>query len=91
MEIHRKYWYTVDGKTYPDESSMVAKLLDENMLFVNGREYVCVDGKKKEETLVLFLNCNDSFVPAADAESLSLEELPKLFSLYEKKGDVCSP
>ena len=70
---------------------MVAKLLDENMLFVNGREYVCVDGKKKEETLVLFLNCNDSFVPAADAESLSLEELPKLFSLYEKKGDVCSP
>jgi len=84
----RKYWFDIDGKKIPNEESMLAKLLDEGPLFCNSRTYLDLDDKTpKEETIVVFYNCNDVFVPAADAISLTLSELPDLFEKYEKMGD----
>ena len=65
---------------------MLSRLLADGVLFCNSREFVCPRLKEaKEETIVLFININDCFCPAADAECLTLTELPTLFSLYEDK------
>jgi hypothetical protein len=87
MDNKRTYRYNIDGKIVPDHENMLAKLLDDGILFCNSRKYVewMVD-IVREETIVLFVNCNDTFFPAADAESLTLTELPILFSLYESKS-----
>ena len=83
----RQYWLTVEGKDYPDHEAMIARLLDEGILFCNSRKVLDINGKVEPETLVLFLNCNDCFVPASDAECITIEELPELFKLFEAKGD----
>lgn len=89
-----KYWFDIDGKKVPDHEAMVAHLLEENVLFVNGRRYVSnekTNELSKNETLVLFLNCNDVFAWAcADAEDVSYDELPELFRLYEVNS-YCGP
>lgn len=84
--IENEYWFVIDGERVPNEESMLAKLLDEDILFCNSRKFLDpFTNEVTEETIVLFLNCNDCFSPAADAECLTLEELPSLFSLYEEK------
>lgn len=87
-----KYWFDIDGKKVPDHEAMVAHLLEENVLFVNARRYVSnekTNELSKNETLVLFLNCNDVFAwGCADAEDVSYSELPELFKLYEA-DDKC--
>ena len=84
--IKNKYWFIIDGKAVPNEEAMLSKLLDDDVLFCNSRQYVCkFVGKIKEETIVLYINVNDCFCPASDAEGLTLTELPKLFQLYEDK------
>lgn len=83
--IESPYWFNVDGKAVANEEAMLSRLLVDNILFCNSRKYVCLDGHIKEETIVLFINVNDCFAPAADAESLTLAELPTLFRLYEDK------
>jgi len=86
--IENEYWYVIDGQRVPNEESMISKLLDDNILFCNSRKFLDpFSNEVREETLVLFLNCNDCFVPAADAECLTSQELPDFFSLYEKLGD----
>jgi hypothetical protein len=86
--IENEYWFVIDGKRVPNEESILSKLLDENILFCNSRKFQCPFSKEvTEETIVLFINCNDCFAPAADSECLTLEELPVLFSLYEKIED----
>lgn len=86
--IENEYWFVIDGKRIPNEESMLSKLLDEDILFCNTRKFQEPFTKEcKEETIVLFLNCNDCFVPASDAECLTHHDLPELFSLYEKIGD----
>ena len=89
-----KYWFDIDGKLVPDEEAMVAHLLEENILFVNARRYVSnekTNELSKNETLVLFLNCNDVFAWAySDAEDVSYDELPELFKMYEANTD-CGP
>ena len=67
---------------------MVAALLTNDVLFVNSRKYVeefYNPPKIQEETLVLFLNCNDVFAWAcADAEAVSVKDLPELYKYWLK-------
>ena len=74
-----------NGTILPNEEEMLAKLLQEGILFCNSRKYLDLDDKTvNPETIVLFVNCNDVFAwGCADAESLTLEELPGLFKLFE--------
>ena len=84
MSDDRTYWYNINGKQVPDEENMLSKLLEDGVLFCNTRKYVEINTSTiREETIVLFINCNDTFYPAADAESLTTDDLPILFSLYE--------
>lgn len=83
----RNYWIDIgDGKKEPDNEAMVAKLLDDGVLFLNSRKYYCEHAKGlMPETLVLFVLCNDTFAwGCADAEEVTTEELPKLFEMHEK-------
>lgn len=88
--MNRTYWHNIDGVKYPNAEAMLARLLDEDLVFCNSREYFGLKGEKEPETIVVFLNCNDCFVPASDAESVTIDELPNLFTLFEKKGDYGS-
>ena len=74
----RTYYYTIDGKQVPDEESMAAYLLDEGILFVSG---AATDYNNKK-CIGLCININDYFCPGSDAESVTYEELPILFELY---------
>jgi len=71
-----------------DEEYAVAELLKANVLFLNSRKYYCnYDKKLQPETLVLFLNCNDTFAwGCADAEEVKSSELEELYKLYKKYG-----
>ena len=71
-------------KKFPMKKQCYLKLLDDDVLFCNSRKYIDLDGKIIcEETIVIFLNCNDVFAGCADAESITLKELPELFKLIE--------
>lgn len=89
--IQRAYWYDINGKKEPDENSMLAKLLDENILFANSFAYAYSDGVLRGRTITLFVLCNDVFAWAtADAEDITIEELPQLFEMYEKNPKCAS-
>ena len=77
----RTYYYNINGKMEPDYESMCAYLLDESILFVTS----AVDKCDKQECIGLFININDYFVPASDAESVTYDELPKLYDLYKSR------
>lgn len=87
-EEDRQYRFYYKDEVYINEEEMLARLLREDILFANSREYFCPCSKtKKEETIVLFVNLNDVFWWAtADAESIALDELPELFSEWEKNN-----
>ncbi len=63
---------------HADVESMVAFLLDESILFV-GNDYG--DG-----TINLYININDYFAPAADAENLPTCDIAKFFEMYRRDG-----
>lgn len=43
----------------------------------------------EEETIVLFVNCNDLFYwGCADAESITVDEVPELYRTWKKEGCV---
>ena len=77
----RTYYYNIFGKMEPDYESMVAYLLDEGVLFVTS----AIDRCTQKECLGLYILINDYFVPASDAESITYNELPKLYELYKEK------
>ena len=84
----RTYYYNIYGKMEPDYESMAAYLLDEGILFVGqaGAKY-----DNGNECVGLFININDYFVPASDAEAVTCDELPKLYEMYkERKYDGVS-
>ena len=84
----RTYYYNIYGKMEPDYESMAAYLLDEGILFA-GQAGAKYDDDK--ECVGLFININDYFVPASDAEPVTYDELPKLYEMYkEKKYDGVS-
>jgi hypothetical protein len=81
----RIYYYDINGKKEPDIESMVAFLIDEGILFVNSRDYL-FESRKTGHTLVLYILCNDQFVPGSDGEDLSYDEVQNLYELYKEKG-----
>jgi hypothetical protein len=78
ITIERNYYFEIAGEKVPNEEDMLAFLLDEGILF-SGNDYG--DG-----TINLYINVNDYFAPAADAESLPHKDIPKLFDMYRKDG-----
>lgn len=77
----RKYYYiTFEGEAEAIIEEMAAYLLDANILFIGSSE-------DKKQT-ALYVNCNDYFVPAADAESISYSEIQILFELVVAKGEI---
>jgi hypothetical protein len=78
VTIERNYYFEIAGEKVPNEEDMLAFLLDEGILF-SGNDYG--DG-----TINLYINVNDYFAPAADAESLPHKDIPKLFEMYKENG-----
>jgi hypothetical protein len=78
VTIERNYYFDINGKKVPNEEDMLAFLLDEGILF-SGNDYG--DG-----TINLYININDHFVPASDAESLPSGDVAKLFDMYKESG-----
>jgi hypothetical protein len=81
--MSREYYIEIDGKKEPMEESMLAWLLDEGYVFISSAKHVChMTGKVEDETLTIFLNCNDVFAWGyADAEGITYKELPELFDM----------
>jgi hypothetical protein len=78
VTIERNYYFEIAGEKVPNEEDMLAFLLDEGVLF-SGNDY-------GNGTVNLYINVNDYFAPAADAESLPHKDIPKLFEMYRKDG-----
>lgn len=66
------------------EEYAVMRLLVDDVMFVNSRKYLDLDGKTpRDETLLLFLSCNDVFYWACgDAEPVSYKELRGLYEMH---------
>jgi len=78
VTIERNYYFEIAGEKVPNEEDMLAFLLDKGVLF-SGNDYG--DG-----TVNLYININDYFAPAADAESLPDKDIAKLFEMYRENG-----
>jgi hypothetical protein len=78
VTIERNYYFDICGKKVPNEEDMLAFLLDEGIVF-SGNDY-------GNGTVNLYINVNDYFVPAADAESFSHKDIAKLFDMYKENG-----
>lgn len=74
-----------------DEERMIGELILNEVLFANSRPFVenpwapKDQHRVREETLVLYVRCNDTFAYASDAECITLNELPKLYDLWAAK------
>jgi len=86
MSNKRDYYFCIEGKKMPNYEAMVAYLLDQDILFLNNYQYFQDwNNQMGDKTMCLFVNCNDVFAWAcADAESVTLTELPHLFELVQK-------
>lgn len=83
MSSDRQYYFDINGKQEIDEEAAIAQLLDDGVLFANGRDYLNEDGSKGGRTIVLFVNCSDVFAwGCADAEDVTYDELPDLFKQH---------
>jgi hypothetical protein len=78
VTIERNYYFDICGKKVPNEEDMLAFLLDEGIVF-SGNDY-------GNGTVNLYINVNDYFAPAADAESFSHKDIAKLFDMYKENG-----
>lgn len=73
----------------PDHGRMVAELLLNEVLFCSSRRYMGYsftgpETLSEEATIVCYVICNDIFAWAcADAECVSLNELPKLYDMWK--------
>ena len=79
--IERTYWYDINGKLEPDHENMASYMLDEGILCVTS----AVNKHDGKECLGLCININDYFGPGSDAESVTYDELPKLYDLYKQR------
>ena len=78
VTIERNYYFDICGKKVPNEEDMLAFLLDDGIVF-SGNDY-------GNGTVNLYINVNDYFAPAADAESFSHKDIAKLFDMYKENG-----
>jgi len=83
-------WTDRDGKVNNtvDEDLIVAKLIIDQVLFVNCRRYITdpkgenLSSVSKNNTIVAFVNCNDTFGGGGDAECVSTDELEELYRFH---------
>lgn len=85
-------FFTIDGKEHVAEEDALAILLQHGVLFSNGRRYADLridgdkcfhDGPLQQETVVLFVNCNDVFAwGCADSETLPYDQIECLFRMW---------
>ena len=80
ITIERIYYFDICGKKVPNEEDMLAFLLDEGIVF-SGNDY-------GNGTVNLYININDYFAPAADAESFPHKDIAKLFDMYRESGSI---
>lgn len=77
----------LDSDLFVEESAVI-ELLANDVLFINSRNYICLDGTTKSETLVLFVACSDLFYwGTADAETLSYSELKEFYNAWKSQGN----
>ena len=77
------YFFDSEGKKRYDEDGIIAKLLQEGVLFTNTRNYVDIDDTDAGETVVVFVNCNDIWVwGCADASRLEWNQIVPLFEMW---------
>jgi hypothetical protein len=75
------YLTTIDNDFFVEEYAIV-ELMEEDILFCNSRRFLDLDGKPEEDTIVLFVNCNDLFMwGCADAECIDLDGLKELYDM----------
>lgn len=66
-----------------DVKTALAQLLAADVVFPNSRVYLQENGEKAEETIVLFINCNDLFYwGCADAECFTYEEVAAVWEAW---------
>ena len=83
-EDENPYFFDFNGEEVCIDEACLAKLLQDEVLFANGRRYICDYDGEQPETIVLFVNCNDIFAWAcADAEPLPLKEVGPLFKMHQ--------
>ncbi len=82
-DVVADYYVTLEkGNLEPLQEEMVAKLLIDDVVFVNSRDYY-YKGQKEGHTIVLFVNCNDVFAwGCADSEDVSSGDIPSLFEAH---------
>jgi hypothetical protein len=78
ITIERNYYFEIAGEKVPNEEDMLAYLLDEGIVF-SGND-------NGSGTVNLYINVNDYFAPAADAESFPHKDIAKLFDMYKESG-----
>jgi hypothetical protein len=83
--MNRQHYYYAGAVKIPDIEAMVATLLDDLILTIDKKTYLDAESRIQKEAIGLFVICNDIFAwGVADAEEITLEELPELFELSEK-------
>lgn len=98
MEKFDENFFIIDEIEYCNEEQCLARLLKDEVLFCNQREYLDIDfitdekgvvkGSKPSmeiagRTTILFVNCNDLFAwGCADSEDLLNEEIGPLYKMH---------
>lgn len=83
IKEHHIFFDIGNGKKEIIESNALAVLLADCMVFPNDRKYVDLDGSiQPNKTIVCYLNCGDIFYYGADAEEITLNDLPQLLQIY---------
>lgn len=76
----------INGREICDEGQALSEMLAEEIIFANGRKYICIDGTVKKETVVLFVNCSDLFSwGCADGEELPYDEIIPLYKAWKSR------
>lgn len=80
--------YTIDGKEEIFEEDALAKLLQDNVLFVNQNKVLEYNGEiSNEYTITLYVNCSDVFAwGCADAMPLPCDELINLYKAWKSNN-----
>lgn len=82
---HEQVSCEIDGEEEYFEEWVLAKLLVDDVVFINQRKYLCIDNKtERGDTIVVFMKCNDVFAwGCADAENLGVDEMINLYKLHK--------
>lgn len=81
LSIDNPFW-DYEGKEQCLESLALARLLIDDIVFANEREYIW-EGKVRGSTTLLYVVCNDIFAwGCADAQDLPNNEIPNLYKMH---------